>query len=90
MILETQPIPLRIDKYGVLRVGGTRLTVDLVIEAFNRGDSPQEIVDQFPVVTLADVYGVIAYYLAHKDQLDAYLSERETAAQELQRDIEEG
>ena len=56
-------VPIRIDEDGVAWVGRTDVPIERVIFAFNRGDSPQAIVEQYPVLTLADVYGVIAYYL---------------------------
>jgi hypothetical protein len=44
---------------------------------FLEGSPPEDIVDQFPTLDLADVYDVIAYYLRHRQDLDAYLADRE-------------
>ncbi|MGA1823409.1 MAG: DUF433 domain-containing protein [bacterium] len=49
-------IPLKEDKDGVLRIGKTRVTLDVVITSFNKGATPEEIVCQFPALKLADVY----------------------------------
>jgi uncharacterized protein (DUF433 family) len=71
-----------------VRVGGTRLTLDTVVGAFKRGDSPQEIAAAFPGLELADVYAVIAYYLRHRPDVDAYLQSQEAKAAENRQKIE--
>ena len=40
-------IPLTLDSQGTYRVGGTRVTLDLVIRAFNRGATAEEIVQKY-------------------------------------------
>jgi uncharacterized protein (DUF433 family) len=52
-------IPLAKDANGVYRVGGTRVTLDLVVRAFNRGATAEEIVQDFPSLQLSHVYQVI-------------------------------
>lgn len=81
--LTTFELPLRLDAHGTIRVGRSRVTLDTVIEAHRRGVSPEEIARQFPAVTLAEVYGTIAYYLQHQPELDVYLQAREEAAAPL-------
>ena len=76
-------LPLRLDAQGTIRVGRSRVTLDTVIEAYQRGASPEVIARQFPAVTLAEVYGTIAYYLQHQADLDTYLRAREEAAAPL-------
>ena len=85
--LTTFQIPLRLDPYGVIRVGQMRITLATVIEAFQRGDSPETIARQYPAVTFAEIYGTIAYYLQHQAELDACLQERLAAATPLIRDL---
>ncbi len=65
------------DCHGVYRVGGTRVTLDLVVSAFNRGATAEEIAQKFPSLELSDVYQVIGYYLKHGIELDEYLKKRE-------------
>jgi uncharacterized protein (DUF433 family) len=86
--IVAEPIPLSVDPHGTVRVGGTRLTLETVLEAFKRGDSPQEIVAAFPSLELADVYAVIAYYLRHRLEIEAYLEAQEAKATEIRRKIE--
>jgi uncharacterized protein (DUF433 family) len=76
-------IPLAKDAHGVFRVGGTRVTLDMVVRAFNRGATAEEIVQDFPSLELSDVYAVIGYYLRHADQLAEYLRQRERGDAEL-------
>ena len=58
---------------GTLRIAGTRVSLDSVIHAFWEGATPEEICQDFSSLSLAQVYGVIAYYLNHRDKVDAYL-----------------
>lgn len=76
-------LPLRLDAQGTIRVGRSRVTLDIVVEAYGRGASPEVIARQFPAVTLAEVYATIAYYLQHQTALDTYLRSREEAAAPL-------
>ena len=86
--IAAQPVPLSVDGYGTVRVAGTRLTLDAVVDAFKRGDSPHEIVAAFPGLELADAYAVIAYYLRHRSDVEAYLLEQETKAAVIRQKIE--
>jgi uncharacterized protein (DUF433 family) len=84
----TERIPLRVDSHGVIRVGQTRMPIDTVVLHFNEGDSPEEIADQFPMLHLGDVYFVIGYYLRHRDDVNAYLKEREVEAAQIKKQVE--
>jgi uncharacterized protein (DUF433 family) len=79
-ILAEAP-PIR-DTDGVLRVGQTSVTLETVLWSFQQGSTPEDIVDQFPTLTLANVYDVIAYYLRHRDEIDRYLVTQEQHYQE--------
>ena len=58
-------------------MAGTRVSLDSVVHAFLDGHSPESIVESFPTLTLEQVYGAIAYYLAHHAEIDAYLKQSE-------------
>ena len=60
----------------MVRVTGTRVTLDTVVLAFRGGATAEEIVHQYPVLELADVYVVIGYYLRRQSQVDAYVEAR--------------
>ncbi|QDV35990.1 DUF433 domain-containing protein [Tautonia plasticadhaerens] len=68
---------VRNDEHGVMRVGSTRVMLDSVVAAFQRGDSPESILQQYPSLSLEAVYGAITYYLAHRDEVDDYLRRQE-------------
>lgn len=51
----------------------TRVSLDSVAHAFLNGESAESIAQSFPVLSLEQVYGAIAFYLAHRDEVDAYL-----------------
>src|SRR5580693_827846 len=75
--MTTETIPLAKDADGVYRVGGTRVTLDLVVRAFNRGATAEEIVQKFSSLELSDVYQVIGYYLKHSAEFATYFERRE-------------
>ena len=60
------------------RVAGSRVSLDSIVYCFWNGDSPETIVQSFPVLTLEQVYGAIAYYLDHQDAIDEYIKQGET------------
>jgi uncharacterized protein (DUF433 family) len=60
---------------NLLMVAHTRVTVDTVLECFLDGATPEEIVLRYPALELPVVYEVIAYYLRHQTELNAYLEE---------------
>ncbi len=74
-------VPLRTDQDGVIRVGHTRVTLMTLVGCYRRGDTPEEIHDGFPSVSLADVYAVLAYYLAHRAEVDEYIHQLEAEAE---------
>jgi uncharacterized protein (DUF433 family) len=86
--IQPEAPPLRIDEAGAIRVGKTRVLLVLVLRAYLRGETPEEIVQAYDTLDLADVYAVIAYYLRHRAELDKYLEEYEREGNELMKRIE--
>jgi uncharacterized protein (DUF433 family) len=78
-----EKIPVETDKDGVIRVGNTRVTLEALVSAFNNGSSAEEIVYQFPVLNLADVYAVITYYLRNRNIVEKYLNDRTLLAEQI-------
>jgi len=64
---------VRVDEHGVYRVGRTRVMLDSIIAAFRDGHSAETIRQQYPALTLEEVYGSIAFYLAHNAEVESYL-----------------
>jgi uncharacterized protein (DUF433 family) len=82
-IIESVPLVSGAD--GVMRVGGTRVTLDTILAAFSKGATAEEIAQQYPSVSLADVYQVIAYFLRHTSEVETYLARRRKESQEVRR-----
>lgn len=72
---ETQAVPLTTTKNGVIRIAGTRIGLDVVIDEYNAGMSPEEIKYNYPSLSLANVYAVITYYLLNKSDVDDYIDQ---------------
>lgn len=79
--------PLTEDADGALRVGASRVLLEMVIQAFQDGATPEIIAQEYSTLELADVYAVITYYLRHKHEIERYLAGRERRAQETQQRI---
>lgn len=86
--IQTEAPPLRTDADGALRIGESRVLLELVIRAFQDGATAETIVQRYPSTSLADVYAVIAYYLRHPEVIDRYLTERESQAELVRQKID--
>lgn len=84
---QTSAPPLRWDEAGGIRIGQSRVTLDSILASYHKGSTPEEIAVQYPVLSLAEIYGAIAYYLNHRQQIDAYLEQRRQAAHELRQQL---
>ena len=82
----TADAPLRVDEEtGRVRVGDSRIAIDAVVYAYNQGESPSAIVENYPALSEQAVYAVIAYYLQRKEAVDAYLNAWEQRADAAER-----
>ena len=86
--VKVEAAPIRIDDTGTAYVGSTRVPIDTVIDEFNEGASAEEIIQYFPALALVDVYGVIAYYLREKPEVDSYLEQRRRNAERIRQENE--
>jgi uncharacterized protein (DUF433 family) len=87
-IAQVEAPPLREDASGALRVGDSRVLLELVVRAFQDGATPETIVQRYSTLTLPDAYAVIAYYLRHRNEVEEYLARREQQAEEVRKRIE--
>src|SRR5688572_5104739 len=83
LLVTAEPVPLTTDADGVVRVSSTRVTLDTVVAAFREGMTAEGIVEQYPSLRLADVYLVIGYVLGHREEVDAYLRDRQRLAAQV-------
>src|SRR5438552_609948 len=81
-------VPLQVDEHGAIHIANTRITLDTLIARYHQGDSPEAIHAGFSTIPLADIYAVIAYYLAHRDEVDAYLNHRDAEAARIRQEVE--
>lgn len=72
------------ERNGGLCVAGTRVSLDSVVISFQEGDSPEQIVESFSTLKLAQVYGAIAYYLENEETINEYIAEGQ---RELERTV---
>ena len=84
----TQTAPLNLDSEGTIRLTGSRITFDTLMAAFKKGNSAEQIQDGFPSLSLAQIYGAIAWYLDHQAEAEDYLKEREADAEAIRQEIE--
>jgi uncharacterized protein (DUF433 family) len=68
---------VRVDEHGVMRIGNSRVMLDSIVAGFEQGHSPETLQQQYPTLSLEEVYGAITYYLAHTDEVHAYLKRQD-------------
>ncbi len=88
LLLNSEAPPLRIDDGGVVRVGKSRVTLDLVVEQYDNGMTPEDMVRTYDTLALADLHGAIAYFIRHRDEVRRYLKRRRGEAEALRAKIE--
>jgi uncharacterized protein (DUF433 family) len=86
--LSNESLPLVTGPDGVIRVGGTRVTLDPVWAAFQEGATAEEIVQQYPSLSLADAYQAIGYCLRNTVAVAGYLAKRSESGDEIRRSNE--
>jgi uncharacterized protein (DUF433 family) len=68
---------VRVDEHGAMRIGNSRVMLDSIVAGFEQGHSPETLQQQYPTLSLEEVYGAITYYLAHTDEVHAYLKRQD-------------
>lgn len=76
---------LELNPDNVVLVGKTRVTLDTVVSVFKQGTTAEEIAQRYPVLTLADIYATIAFYLKHQQAVEDYLKDRQAQSQEIRK-----
>ena len=85
---ELPRVPLHEDADGVIRVVGSRVTLDSIVAVFDRGATPEEIVQSFPSLGLGDVYTILAWVVSQRANVDVYLMRRAGEERETRREVE--
>lgn len=89
LLARTEPVPLREDADGVIRVGGTRVTLDTLVAAYRQGSTAEQIAEDYSSLHIADVYAAIAYYLRHREEVEEYLVRRRRLAEAVRGELRE-
>ena len=80
-VVATKPyVELKNQGYWIL---GTRIALDSIVYAFRRGQSSEWIIQSYPLLSLEQVYGAIAFYLANRSTIDRYLEQEEDAFEQM-------
>jgi uncharacterized protein (DUF433 family) len=74
---------------GRLRINGTRMTVNQLVVWYKQGYTPEEIADQYPHLTLAQVYTALAYYHANREEIEADLATEKIEADRLEQEYQQ-
>lgn len=85
--VAVEPIPIVTGADGVMRVGGTRVPLDTVVAAYEKGETPEQIAQDYSSLQTADIYAAIAYYLRHRQEVDAYLERRREQARAVREEF---
>lgn len=65
------------ERNGGYYIAGTRMSLDSVVYSFERGNSPEAIQEEFPILRLAQIYGAVAFFLDHQAEVRQYLEDEE-------------
>jgi uncharacterized protein (DUF433 family) len=87
-IIISEVIPIYTDQEGRMRVSGTRVLLDLIVEAYRLGETPEHIVQMYTTLTLDQVYLAIGYYLRHRETVDDYIRQMDAEGERLRQEWE--
>jgi uncharacterized protein (DUF433 family) len=74
------------DEYGYIHFAGHRIGLNHVVQLFNDGYSPEMLGEKYPTLSVPLIHKAIAFYLANKSEVDAYVA-AENAEMERQRSV---
>jgi len=84
----SQTLPLTQWEDGTIRITGTRVTLDAIVNQFKLGATAEQIHDSFPAASLKDIYGSFYYYSANTETVNAYMREQQKAAADTRQWVE--
>ena len=70
---------------GTIRIGNTRVALETIVHHFSLGATAEEIAQKFPALKLAEVYGVISYFLENREAVAEYVLRQESESDEIQK-----
>ena len=72
---------------GRIRIDGTRITVHRIAVLYKQGQQPEEILQSYPHLTLSQIYTALAYFHAHRDDIDRELADQDAEYEELKQQL---
>jgi uncharacterized protein (DUF433 family) len=81
-------IPFAQDPDGTIRLRGSRVTLDTLLAALKRGDTPEQIHEGFPSLSLSQICAAISWYLNNQIEADTYHNERVAEAEAIRQRVE--
>src|SRR5947207_3178881 len=88
LALDPLSVPLHLDETGTMRVGGTRVTLDVLLSTYETEGSAEGVVECIDVLDLTDVYLVLAWCRKHPEAVATYRQRREREAEELRQQLQ--
>lgn len=76
------------DEHGTIRVGDTRVTLEVVVGQIKQGQTPEQIVESYDALSLKDVFLVKMYYLQNREQVDEYVRQSDEEFERIRRETE--
>jgi uncharacterized protein (DUF433 family) len=73
---------------GRLRIDGTRITVNQIAVLYKQGYNAEDIADQYPHLTMAQVYAALSHYHANKEEIEADLTAEDQEARRLEQEYQ--
>ena len=78
-----QNTPLILGADGTIRIKGSRVSLDVIVRQFKQGATAEQLLEDFPSLTLRDIYGAIYYYLDNTEAVEGYLHQQEDSTAEM-------
>ena len=79
----TQVAPLTFWEDGSIRIGTSRVPLDSVVREFTAGATAEQIQDDYPTLSVREIYGAISFFLDHESQMEEYLRRRDEEASQV-------
>jgi uncharacterized protein (DUF433 family) len=89
LTIAPEKVPLETGADGVIRMHGSRVTLDSIVLSFQDGATAEEIAHQYPILALGDVYAAISYFLKHREEVNSYLDRRKQQHGDVRKQNEE-
>ena len=75
-----QTTPLILGDDGTIRIKGSRVSLEIIVRQFKQGATAEQLLEDFPSLTLRDIYGAIYYYLDNTEAVEDYMRQQEDSA----------